>query len=448
MGITLTREQVLALAPDDSSAKAASGLLADNKWLTLGADDSALWGECQGSGSKPYQAQVDLTALVSRCSCPSRKFPCKHGLALMLLRAQGNPRFSAADRPAWVDEWLSSRREKAAKKESAPARADKPSDDAEAAKAAAKREASRWKRIETGSAELERWIADQFRRGFAQFGPDQRKDWSAMAARMVDAQAPGLAPRLQSALEVMSGGLAHYGKAIESLGLLQLLNEGVRRREQLSPARRADVRAAVGWPLDKDDVLRDGEAVADIWRVVGQVVEEIDSKLSERRVWLQGCASGRDALLQDFAYGGRGWDAWRTGACYAATLRFFPGTIPLRAIAVEPALADPPADWQPGAVAAAIDYASHCFAANPWLSQLPLVLDVATVIGDEQGWFADTADGRFPLQINAESAWSLLAFSGGASLILMGEWNGHALRLLSAWDGDRDQGQWTAESVA
>ena len=88
MGIALTRDQVSALAPDDASAEAANGLVADSKWVTLGADDEAAWGECQGSGSKHYQAQVDLGALVSRCSCPSRKFPSKHGLALLLLYAQ------------------------------------------------------------------------------------------------------------------------------------------------------------------------------------------------------------------------------------------------------------------------------------------------------------------------------------------------------------------------
>jgi hypothetical protein len=444
MGITLTREQVLALAPDDSSAKAASGLLADNKWLRLGADEDALWGECQGSGSKPYQAQVDLSALVSRCSCPSRKFPCKHGLALMLLRAQGNPRFSPADRPAWVDEWLSSRREKAAKKEAAPARADNPKDDAELAKAAARRETTRWNRIEAGCNDLERWIADQFRRGFAQFGPEQRQDWSAMAARMVDAQAPGLTPHLQAALEAMDQGLAHYGEAIERLGLLQLLNEGVRRRAQLSPARCADVRAALGWPLDKDEVLSVGEAVADLWQVLGQTVEEIDSKLSERRVWLRGHASGRDALLQDFAYGGRGWDAWQTGAHYKATMRYFPGSVPLRAIAVDAVAAQSPAPSSPADVDTALDQLSRCYAANPWLAHLPLVLAPAILTGDRHGWFVSTAAGSLPLRIDEDAVWSLHAFAGGAELTLMGEWNGRSLHLLSAWDAA--QGLWTAEA--
>src|SRR5689334_15050295 len=59
--MSLSTEAVLALAPDDASAKAAKGLVAPAKWPTLAFSDEAVWGECQGSGSKPYQTQVDLS---------------------------------------------------------------------------------------------------------------------------------------------------------------------------------------------------------------------------------------------------------------------------------------------------------------------------------------------------------------------------------------------------
>ena len=53
--MTLTMEGVLALAPDEASAKAARGLIAPAKWPVLGANDAAVWGECQGSGATPYR---------------------------------------------------------------------------------------------------------------------------------------------------------------------------------------------------------------------------------------------------------------------------------------------------------------------------------------------------------------------------------------------------------
>ena len=66
-------------------------------------------GACQGSGSKPYQVQIDLAEPAFKCSCPSRKFPCKHALGLLLIHATTPAAIVKAERPAWVSEWLASR---------------------------------------------------------------------------------------------------------------------------------------------------------------------------------------------------------------------------------------------------------------------------------------------------------------------------------------------------
>jgi len=47
-----------------------------------------MWGESQASGSKPYQVSIVLGGPAFKCTCPSRKFPCKHGIGLMLLAHQ------------------------------------------------------------------------------------------------------------------------------------------------------------------------------------------------------------------------------------------------------------------------------------------------------------------------------------------------------------------------
>ncbi|MBK7841954.1 MAG: hypothetical protein IPJ49_30625 [Candidatus Obscuribacter sp.] len=68
-------EDILRLAPDASSAKSGKELANPVKWQGMGTDLAYIWGYCQGSGAKPYQTQVDLTAPAFKCSCPSRKFP-------------------------------------------------------------------------------------------------------------------------------------------------------------------------------------------------------------------------------------------------------------------------------------------------------------------------------------------------------------------------------------
>ena len=55
MSESWTPERILALAPDSSSASEGRGLAAKKNWGSLGKTDSAIWGECQGSGKNPYQ---------------------------------------------------------------------------------------------------------------------------------------------------------------------------------------------------------------------------------------------------------------------------------------------------------------------------------------------------------------------------------------------------------
>src|SRR6478609_771134 len=100
------------LATDQSSLKAAAGLAKPAKWSGVGAsrDGALVWGECAGSGANPYRVMADLRDLGNKCTCPSRKFPCKHGLALFWLNAEAILPFPAAETPEWVTEWLGRRR--------------------------------------------------------------------------------------------------------------------------------------------------------------------------------------------------------------------------------------------------------------------------------------------------------------------------------------------------
>src|SRR5262245_2136062 len=141
--MTYTTEQIIALAPDPSSAKSGRALATVSKWQNLGHDERALWGECQGSGSRPYQTVVDLDEPAYKCSCPSRKFPCKHSLGLFLLFASSATVFDSASSPAWVSEWLSKRDQQKQRKDTQAAKnADAEIDDA----TQAKRDAQRVKR--------------------------------------------------------------------------------------------------------------------------------------------------------------------------------------------------------------------------------------------------------------------------------------------------------------
>src|SRR5262249_43283907 len=139
---------------DPGSAKSAQGLAGAKQWQVLGQDDVALWGEIKGSGASPYQARVDLREPAFKCSCPSRKFPCKHGLALLLIFGKEPGAFAKVARPEWVADWLASRDQRTEKKAEKAAAPEAPVDP----KAREKRIEKRESRIDAGLAQLEVWL--------------------------------------------------------------------------------------------------------------------------------------------------------------------------------------------------------------------------------------------------------------------------------------------------
>ena len=78
----------MAAAPDSTSQIAGRRLARPGPWSAIGVSDGLLWGECQGSGKTPYRVTVDTGGRRYQCSCPSRKFPCKHALGLLFLWAE------------------------------------------------------------------------------------------------------------------------------------------------------------------------------------------------------------------------------------------------------------------------------------------------------------------------------------------------------------------------
>ncbi|WP_206305728.1 SWIM zinc finger family protein, partial [Actinacidiphila soli] len=133
-----TADQVLALAPDASSRKAGAKLAAPAPWSGTGAAGPAVWGLCAGSGSNPYRTVIDTAGPGYKCSCPSRKFPCKHALGLLLLWSGGAVGPATPDSPPdWVAEWLDARRSREL------ATQDRPATGAVADPAAARQRAER-----------------------------------------------------------------------------------------------------------------------------------------------------------------------------------------------------------------------------------------------------------------------------------------------------------------
>ncbi|MGN0695955.1 MAG: SWIM zinc finger domain-containing protein [Oscillospiraceae bacterium] len=112
---TITEDMIRSLAPNAAAVSNGQKISRSGGFVKLcrTADETLIFGECKGSGSKPYITSADFSgdAPVFRCSCPSRQFPCKHSLAIMFEWLAGKS-FETADIP----EDIAQKREKLAKK--------------------------------------------------------------------------------------------------------------------------------------------------------------------------------------------------------------------------------------------------------------------------------------------------------------------------------------------
>jgi hypothetical protein len=433
-----TIDQVMALAPDSSAQRAARGLAGDRAWLETGLSDGedidpTLWGLCQGSGSTPYQTAVDLTEPAFKCTCPSRKFPCKHALALLLRWSSGTVPEAVA--PSWASAWQASRAARANR--AGAALSDKPASGSGTSGRAApgeKAQARRADRIAAGLEELDRWLADQARSGLAGAGRDVTS-WETMTARLVDAQAASAAGILRRTATVMGSPERLLGE----LARLHLLVEGYRRLAELPEDLAASVRMRVGVPIATETVLA-GPAVRDRWQVHG-VRDEIEDQLTVRRAWLRGAGSGRPLIVLSFAVAGQSLPIdLLPGTEIDADVCLYPGGRPERAIIAKRHA--PPARMHTVAGGAGIETNlrrhAEALAGDPWLDYWPMVLDAVCPARDGGAWLlADAAGDGLPIDPAAGEPWRLVAVTAGRFATVTGEWSAAGFRPLGVWSDDR-----------
>ena len=424
--MTLTPDAVLALAPDEASVHAATAMATPRRWVTLGADEAAVWGEIRGGDL--YRVAVLIGEPAFRCTCPSPKKPCKHALALLLAWARAPAAFAPGVPPAWLVEWAEQRAK--------PARAARAGESSVVdPRAQQRRAAEREARIAGGLEDLDRWLRDLIRQGLAAVQGRGYDLWDAPAARLVDAQAPGVARRLRALAAVAASGTGWPERLLERLGLVFLLVEAYRRQAQLPEDLRADVRSLVGWTVGQDELVA-GPGVADRWLVLGERVEE-DERYKSQRLWLVGLHGKRPALLLSFGPPGTYFDrSLRPGTILDGELVFFPGATPIRALVktrnhVEPATGEPPGHAT--ILEAQADYAA-ALARNPWLDEHPVVLRAVVPQRLRDGWVLRDATDRFvPLARRYGDEKRLAAVAGGRPITAFGEWNGHAILPLAAF---------------
>lgn len=494
--MSLTVRKIEEMAPDQASLTAAARLKKNGQWPVRASDGGALiWGECQGSGANPYRTIANLEDLGYTCTCPSRKFPCKHVLSLLWQHADRPADFVRSPIPEWVKDWLGRRRKKTASSAKprpgrggsvllAETKSMEPDLDATeqaekalaASRAAERSRAARHRAVLGGLDDVERWILDVIGQGLAGFTSTMHDRCRTLARRLVDAKAPGLAGQVDQlpAQLLLLPEEERPLAALEALGHLHLLVEAYRRLDLLPGPLAADIRRLVGYTVKTEEVLSDPDAprARGAWGCFGArtVVQADDLQRVESWFLRLGEAEGvpRFALLVDHrpSTAGRVVSPFSIGDRLDAELVFYPSVHPLRALIAErdsppapdeagevPALGSEAlgsSRWSgrfPGPLSTLAEHVDHQRAlrsSHPWLGSWPLAAGPVAVTLDHD-YRAVLTDGRASLPIHPSQQDELTPLEGWMLPQVLGIFDGWTATVFTALT---PIGRWSARETS
>ncbi|MCD7993717.1 MAG: SWIM zinc finger family protein [Clostridia bacterium] len=221
----IPEQQIAAMAPNANAINNARKIVKSGGFTEhlRSEDDTFYMGSCKGSGSSAYRVSLDFAdgdVPVCRCSCPSRQFPCKHGLALMMELSQGR-HWDICGIPQDI-------LDKRAKKD---ARAGKKEDQGDKPKAPKKtNQAARTKKLKKqleGLDLAEKVVRELMEAGLGTLSGTSAKIYQDLAKQLGDYYLPGPQRLVQSlVLEVKrlkEDGAGDYSEAVRILVFLRAL---------------------------------------------------------------------------------------------------------------------------------------------------------------------------------------------------------------------------------
>ncbi len=457
MSVRPTPEQVLLLAPDRAAAAAAATAADPGSWSAAGCDDQAVWGQYIATSAEPYEVAIDLRGPAFRCTCPSRKVPCKHCLGLLLMHAQQH--VAPAKRLPFAQQWMQrrDRHPTASRQEEVPdvqgAGDDEVAVEGDAAGVRTgvrspgndhqreQRQLDRAERMRAGLMELDRWLADRVRTGLTAPALAEADTWERLAARLVDAQCGGLANRVKRVASRVGQHARWHEDVLEEMAVLHALAQGALRTSTL-PIDLADgVHAASGLTVHKDDVLAGVPSTAR-WTVLGESRVRED-RITVQRTWLAAQGPAADgtiattwAMLLAFgAFGNEVSTEHHVATEFEADVHWYPGAVALRALVgrvhdVPRRSASAPV---PSSVADAVGAAGWAMAREPWLERFPGLVRVVPLPVGNGRWALADGTGAIPIVPGFWRLAEMVALSGGRPITVMGELSADGVLPLTVW---------------
>jgi hypothetical protein len=193
MAIEVTEDLIRAVTTKDKALSDGRTLSKKGAFKNLcrTEDGTLLWGQCQGSGAKPYELSIDLAgdAPTIRCSCPVKPPPCKHSLGLLVHFLAQGAKFAVKEPPADLMEKRAKNLGRAEKRAEAAAKPTEVNLAAQKKKSEAQRKAI--------DDLLEPLLVDAVKNGVGTIDKKRASKLNDQARQLTDAYLPGAAERLR-----------------------------------------------------------------------------------------------------------------------------------------------------------------------------------------------------------------------------------------------------------
>jgi hypothetical protein len=288
--------------------------------------------------------------------------------------------------------------------------------------------------MDAGISDFARWLTDLVRTGLAAARNQPYTWWDGVAARLVDAQLPGLAEQVRAMGSDVHARADWADHLLFRSGRWWALTKAWGKRDELAPNEFADLRVAVGWARASADV-QGTEALPGPWLVLGAYRSD-DGRLQQQRTWLRG-PDGMVVVVLDFA--GQG-EALATpqlaGAELDVTVSRYPGSAPQRAMFTSPIAPRGLAEslGEGCSIAQALQSESTAVALSPWQERHPVLFGGVRFSPGDHGWLRDGSGDALPI-VDAPLD-SLLALTGGHPVDVFGELEEGRVRPLSVVVGE------------
>ncbi|MEM9885064.1 MAG: hypothetical protein AAF849_04165 [Bacteroidota bacterium] len=422
------------LRKDPFLLQEARGVASARYWYELSGNGEVIWGEYRSKRSK-CQSVVDLRheRIAFQCNCRSRKNPCKHGVALILMMLEANDAFTVVqDVPEEVQTWLKRRDQRILPKEYT---------EEQLAELAKKRQQSREKRLRQmaqGLDELEIWLYDSVRAGLASLYQQPIAYWTDWSAKMIDAKMKGIAARFNGIPNLLKEENWNELLLVE-LGNIYLIIRGFRNLNIVNEGLQHELFSIIGVNVKKEEVLQE-KGVEDDWCVLA-IEEGEEERLLFQRVWLYGKKSQRFALHLDFAWGTEPFKIeWKVGDVLRGEWVYYPSSFSQRGLFRF--FQQSKARFEINGIAhfqALQLHFTKAIAQNPWLFQLPIFVEsVRPFIKKEELYLLDLNRQELACQLQEEQGkWQILALSGGHPINVFGIWRNRNFVPLAAQKEDR-----------